>query len=291
MHRRSRLLRAVYTAGIASIVVLIAGGALGPPAQAAPGENAYLRLAHLSPDTPNVDVYVTPVGKPQASFVAPGVGYGTVSEYRVVDAGDYTVSMRPAGAPPSSPPVVAAVLSAVPGRAFTVAGVGPRSALGLTTLRDDLTMPPAGQTRVRVINAVPGRPPLDVAIAAGPSLARQVAFATTTPYTAAPSGAWTLQVASPGTPPTELPVALGTGGVYSVLLVETGRGLAPRMVTDALSSGAVPTGGIETGAGGTASSAHGAGLAVPVATGLVVLVAAATAATGRSRRPGARHTK
>jgi hypothetical protein len=45
--------------------------ALAAPADAPP---AYLRLAHLSPDTPKVDVYVDSAADPSQSFVVPGVG-------------------------------------------------------------------------------------------------------------------------------------------------------------------------------------------------------------------------
>jgi len=67
------------------VLILIAalGSALGlalavaAPAMAA--DQAYVRLAHLSPDTPKVDVYVASVADPAKSFVVPGVGYGAAT--------------------------------------------------------------------------------------------------------------------------------------------------------------------------------------------------------------------
>lgn len=55
--------------------------------------NTYLRLAHLSPDTPNVDVTITAFDG--RMFQLKGVGYGAVSTYQTVDPGTYTVQMRP----------------------------------------------------------------------------------------------------------------------------------------------------------------------------------------------------
>src|SRR5687767_15272142 len=52
----------------------------------------------LSPDTPAVDVYVDSVADPDTGIVLNGVGYGAVSEYQDVPPGEYTVSMREAGA-------------------------------------------------------------------------------------------------------------------------------------------------------------------------------------------------
>ena len=69
--------------------------ALAAPADAPP---AYLRLAHLSPDTPTVDVYVDSAADPSRSFVVPGVGYGAVSQYQPLPPDSYVISMRPAGA-------------------------------------------------------------------------------------------------------------------------------------------------------------------------------------------------
>ena len=90
------------------ILVAAVGAALGlvlaaaAPAMAA--DQAYLRLAHLSPDTPKVDVYVASVADPGNSIVVPGVDYGAVSPYQPVAPGSYVVSMRAAGASKDSPP-------------------------------------------------------------------------------------------------------------------------------------------------------------------------------------------
>ncbi len=62
-----------------------------------------LRLAHLSPDTPSVDVYVDSVSSTDTGIVLTGVGYGTVSGYQSVPAGTYTVSMRSAARRPRRP--------------------------------------------------------------------------------------------------------------------------------------------------------------------------------------------
>lgn len=74
------------------------------PASAATG--TYLRLAHLAPDTPTVDVLVTAFSG--ATLRLDGVSYGDVSACRQITPGRYTLQMRTAGAPdsphrPSSP--------------------------------------------------------------------------------------------------------------------------------------------------------------------------------------------
>ena len=56
----------------------------------------WLRLAHLSPNTPPVDVYLYSFGNAHAMIVLKHVAYGTVSGYQSVKSGDYTVAMRSA---------------------------------------------------------------------------------------------------------------------------------------------------------------------------------------------------
>ena len=93
---------------VLTVTVVAAGTVLVAPPEAGAAENGLLRLAHLSPDTPAVDVYVDPVSDPgdgPALLTVPGVGYGTISDYQDVPEGVYTVSVRRAGADPGTPPV------------------------------------------------------------------------------------------------------------------------------------------------------------------------------------------
>lgn len=244
---------------------LLASGATGAAAQdGQAASTAYLRLAHLSPDTPNVDVYVASVADPARSFVVPGVGYGAVSPYRVVPAGPYVVSMRAAGAAPDSPAVISTSVDVRPGGAYTVAGVGVAAALGLSVLTDQLDLPAVGRARVRVINGAASAPTVDVGPADGASWATGVRFGTDTAYADVPLGTWTLQVTTPGRPAVELPVQLDVNSVYTVLLLDRGGAFAAQLVRDSAGSSVVPIGSVETGFGGAAVDA------VPIVAGALV---------------------
>ncbi|GAA2555302.1 DUF4397 domain-containing protein [Pseudonocardia hydrocarbonoxydans] len=256
-----------------------------PPAGAAPGGAAYLRLAHLSPDTPAADVYVASVGDPAQSFVLPGVGYGAVSPYRPVPPGAYVVSMRAAGAAESSPPVVSTTVDAAAGNAYTVAGTGLSAELGLSVLDDRLDMPAAGRASVRVINAAVSAPVVDCGRAGQEPWARDVAFGTSTGYADVPLGTWDLEVTAAGRTVATLPVTLDTNSVYSVLLVDRGGAVAAELHRDSSGTAEVPRGGVETGLGGTAGVGppHLAGFVAALSV-LGVLVAVAVRADSRARR-------
>src|SRR5262245_37808270 len=150
--------------------------------------DGYVRLAHLSPDTPAVDVYLSAVSGDMKEESFPAVGYGVVSQYMPLPAGTYTVAMRPAGAPESDPPVLSTSVTVQAGQAYTVAGVGHNTDLGLRVLSDDLMSPPTGKAKVRIVQASAQVVQLRVSVAGKKVIADEVAFASTTDYIAVNPG-------------------------------------------------------------------------------------------------------
>lgn len=264
---------------VALLAVLLAVPAAAAPGAAAQADRAFLRLAHLSPDTPQVDVYVDSASDPARSFVVPGVGYGAVSEYRDVAADAYVVSMRAAGAAPDSPAVIATTVDARPGQAYTIAGVGMSAELGLAVLPDDLDAPAEGRADVRVVNAATTAPTVDVALRGQPAWASDVRFGTATEYTEVPVGNWVCEVTPEGGASVRLPVALDATSTYTVLLVDRGDGLTTELIRDSAGSAVVPTGGVATGLGGAAPVP--APVVVALVSGVLVLVLLAGAAARR----------
>jgi Domain of unknown function (DUF4397) len=279
-----RRVRAVL---LIAFLALLGAASFGGVALAAPATPAYVRLAHLSPDTPNVDVYVDSLADRSRSFVVPGVGYGAVSPYRPLSAGTYVISMRAAGAPAAAPPVISTTVDARSGDAYTIAGVGPAAALGLSVLNDKLAIPAAGTASVRVINAAVTVPSADIGPVGKPAWAQGVKFGSQTEYRDVALGQWVCEVSAAGRMLAQLPVDLKNNSVYTVLLLDKGAGLQAQLYTDSTGSAVVPVGGVETGLGGTAppsSSALAAGTAAAAA--MLVATAAALVSRVRSRRAG-----
>jgi hypothetical protein len=276
--------RAVRTlAGLAVLAgVLLAVVLTSVPAQAAPG--SFLRLAHLSPDTPAVDVTVTAFSKPDSATTIKGVGYGDVSGYQQIEPGTYTVAMRPAGADPASPPVISATLDAMDGRAYTVAGLGKFADLALRVLDDEIGLPPPGQARMRVVNAAPMAGDLTIR-RDGTAVIEHAQFGQASSYVLVPAGRTVLSLLSEQATDTNLPVTLDAGGVYSVLVLERNGVLSAQVRQDAKGAEVVPAGAVETGFGAAAST--GPALSIQ----LTMLIGAAVASGGlawmllRRRRP------
>ena len=273
--------------------LLVAAGAVAVPATAAAAASAssgygWVRLAHLSPNTPAVDVYLYNYGKPNAWLVLHHVSYGTVSPYQKVASGEYTVAMRAAGAAPSTKPVLSSNLWVHAGHAYTVAGMGPEKELRLQVLDDQLTTP-KGKALVRVIQA--SLKEHRVTVRAGHRmLANDLAFASVTGYTAAPPGNWPVH-ASGGTESWSGTVPLTAGSIHTLVVLDSANGLAVTTLTDAAGSGALPAGGAATGLGGTAP--RPAAPALPWLAGLASapLAAAAAAVWLRRHRAVARHAR
>ncbi len=218
----------------------------------------WIRLAHLSPNTPAVDVYLYSFGNSNAMIVLHHVAYGTVSPYESVQAGDYSVAMRGAGASATSQPVLSTSVTISAGHAYTVAGMGPESGLRLAVLDDDLTTP-SGQSLVRVIQASLKEQVVKVTLGST-VLAGGLKFASVSSYQAASPGATTVTVSSSGGT-TNSSVTLAAGTVHTLVVLDGASGLEVVNLEDASGSGKPPLGGVSTGFGGTAP--HGPGSPAP----------------------------
>ena len=287
--------RALRRPGLAFLLVAtlaLAGLTAAGPAAAAPS-TGWIRLAHLSPDTPKVDVYLSSFADPEDSQTLRGVGYGAVSPYQRIAPGTYTVAMRGAGAAADSPPLLTTNVFVEAGKAYTVAGVGPNAEVALRVINDDLTPPPAGRARVRVVHAAAAVPVADITVGDTP-LAGGTRFASTTDYATLPAGPTPLQLRpTEGTvQPVTQTLDLRAGGVYSVLVLDgKDGGVQVLLRTDAASVGDLPSGAVATGAGGTASGpvvgADRQVLPVPVAVGLLTALLSLLV-LGRRQRAAAR---
>ncbi len=232
----------------AAAVVMSAGPPGAAPAWASPG-GGWVRLAHLSPNTPPVDVYLYSFGDPSARLVLRHVSYGTVSPYQHLAAGDYTVSMRAAGAAPTAKPVLSTGFWVSTGDAYTVAGMGPASGLRLQVLKDTLAMP-TGRALVRVIQASLRQHVVSVTLG-GLVLARKLQFARTAPYQAVTAGTRVVRVAG-SSEDASLNVSLPSDTIHTLVVLDAASGLRITDLQDAAGSRVLPKGGAATGLGGTA---------------------------------------
>ena len=209
----------------------------------------WVRLAHFSPNTPAVDVYLYSFGDSSAELVLHHVAYGDTSPYETLAAGEYTVAMRAAGAAPTTKPALSASLTVKAGHSYTVAGLGPESGLRLAVLDDQLT-PPDGKALVRVIQASLQDHVVTVSYN-GSALATGLAFGSVTAYKSVDPETVTVHVAG-SSENTSTTITVAAGTVHTLVVLDGANGLAIDNLVDAAGSAVPPAGGTATGLGGTA---------------------------------------
>ena len=174
--------------------------------------DANLRVAHLSPDAPNVDVYV------DEEPVLEDVAFGTFSEYLALAPGTYGVQITAAG---DAETVVFDEDLEVTEGSFTAAALGEvgeeNQPFSVEVFEDDLS-DPGEEARVRAIHASPDAPNVDITVEeSGDALFEDVAFGAAG-ATTVPAGSYVLEVRAAGEdgePVATFDVELASGTVYT----------------------------------------------------------------------------
>jgi hypothetical protein len=282
----SRITRLLAACALAvGLFAFATPAAMASPAATSAG-TGWLRLAHLSPNTPAVDVYLYPFRNSVAMVVLKHVAYGTVSPYQSVAAGTYVVAMRAAGAAPSSPPALSTSVQVAAGHAYTIAGMGPKSGLRLQVLDDSLTTP-KGRSLVRVIQASLQQNRVTVT-AGGQVLTHGLAFGSVTSYQSVAPGSWKVTVAGPSKH-AQKTISLAANTTHTLVVLDDPGNLVLVDLTDAAGSNLQPLGAAGTGLGGMAPRAGSSPLpwAATVALGLLVCAVGGL----RLRRSGGSRTR
>lgn len=177
-----------------------------------PTETGAVRVAHFSPDAPNVDVYV------DDSRVLQDVPFGAFSDYLDVPVGSRMVRITAAGDPDT---VAFEGAIDVTAAEFTVAAIGELTSedtdFGPVVLEDDNSDVAGDTARVRLLHASPDAPAVDITVAgAETTLFEDVAFGESGSVEV-PAGFYELEVrpAAGGDPVATFPVELTGGTVYT----------------------------------------------------------------------------
>ena len=284
---RPSLVRIVLVVALAAATVLLGTGAAQAQGAAADrSDTGWIRLGHLSPGTPTADVVLTPFsgGRP---IELDGVDYGDVSRFTRAPAGLYTLSMRRAGS--DAAPMLSRSVRVDADAAKTVVATGPASRPRVQVLDDDLSAPPAGTARVRLVSATSGDA-VNASIVGGQQLADDVQPGQATGYADVPAQTWAVRVSSRGEQPLTSKVRVKAGSVNTLFVLDTPSGLRITPVMDSTGATTTPQGGVETGGGGLArtpsATAGGIGSGALLAEAGAVLVAAGAAAVLVRRRSG-----
>jgi Domain of unknown function (DUF4397) len=245
-----------HFARLAAITMLLGGAsalvaATTPEASAAPAasQDGWIRIAHLSPKAPAMDMYLYPFGNPSNPVVLKDVSYGDVSAYMAVAPGQYSVAMRGFGAPATSTPALTSSFMVSAQGAFTVAALGPDPGLRVEVLKDQVSTP-SGHAMVRVLQA--SLKQHLVTVSYGPNvLAHQLAFGLATSYVSVSPGSQLVRFTASGEH-AAASVDLAGGTARTIVVLDGSAGLKVDALTDSVGARKMPAGGASTGFGGTA---------------------------------------
>ena len=189
---------------------------------------AQVRVAHLSPDAPPVDVYVN------GARAVTGASFKDVTNYLSVPAGSVNFRVTPAGA--TSPAVIDATVTLNNGGSYTVAATGLLAGIQPIVLEDDRGT--TGQSKVRFVHASPDAPAVDIAVTGGPVLFANVPFRQATAYPQVAPSTYDLEARPAGSTAVALQVddvTLRPGTNYTIFAVGllSNKTLAALPVVDA----------------------------------------------------------
>lgn len=113
--------------------------------------DGYLRFAHFSSGTGDVDIYVN------GELAVSGVGFSAISDFTTYAVGDYTISFAPTGTSADSA-VLEYELRLFGGEYITVAVIGviENRTIEAVPVFEDFSPVDIGQARITFFNAVPG---------------------------------------------------------------------------------------------------------------------------------------
>jgi hypothetical protein len=180
------LLAACFIASVAAPATALAASPTSAPANA----TGWIRFGDFVPSQGPVDVTLDNI------TIGSNLVFRSVTNYVSVPAGVHTVTVRSATAPTTAPPLVVGQADVPSGGAVTAAAVAASDTaaaatqpgpLKLQMYTDDLSAPPAGMARVRIIHTIPGAPAVSAQLTAA-----------ATPGSATATAAHTLDIRSVG---------------------------------------------------------------------------------------------
>jgi hypothetical protein len=189
-----RTKRSTRTATVGLIAVLLVGYAGAGVAVAVQddGGTANVRVAHMSPDAPPVDILV------DNETVVENLSFGNVTDYLSVPGGERNVTITAAG--DQSTVVYSDNVTFEAGTNYTVVAAGEVSEGANTTfqplvLEDNFTVPGPNEASVRLVHVAPDAPPIDVTVpATNRTLFDNVSFGEATDYVSAQPGSFEVEV-------------------------------------------------------------------------------------------------
>ncbi|MFN8559277.1 MAG: DUF4397 domain-containing protein [Dehalococcoidia bacterium] len=178
------------TPGGATATPVATPGTTTTPAATPSGQQARVRVAHMVPGAPAIDVYA---GNQR---ILSNIAYRGVSEYVTAPSGGGDLRITPTGDQNTTAATVRAGFDG--GKSYTIAAVGRTGAIDTIRMEDDNTAAQSGRAKVRFVHAVQGAPSVNVVAQGGNELFKDVEFREVAGYNDVAAGTYNLEVRNAG---------------------------------------------------------------------------------------------
>ncbi|HYZ83899.1 MAG TPA: DUF4397 domain-containing protein [Bryobacteraceae bacterium] len=173
-----------------------------------PAQNALVRVVHASADAPAVDVLIN------GEVAFEGLPFKSYTAHMPLPPGTYIVSLRRAGTTTAVYSETFLVQAGVTYTFLTVGRLSGGQPLHIRGVGDDLTPPPSGNVKFRVVHGASSAPAVDVyvtqpyiTLAAAAPILRNVPFGSGSDYFTVPAGLYQARA----TAANSRTVAIGSG--------------------------------------------------------------------------------
>ncbi len=189
--------------------------------------NTQVRIGHYSPDAPAVNVLV------DGDSILQDVSFGEISDYLSIESGTHEIDIVPATGGES---VIDATLDLEADTDYTVLAIDELASIRPLVLVDE-NRSVEDRTQLRLVHTSADAPAVDVRVADGPTLCRNVEFGEASDYIGVDAGTYDIDVMPAGSDDVALSLSdvdLPSGQTVTVIatgLVEDGT-LDAQFVTD-----------------------------------------------------------
>jgi uncharacterized protein DUF4397 len=270
-----------WRAVMALIPLALALAVAGTTPSAAAQGTGWIRWGNWSPSAPDFDIYLNSFGGSSGPTVIKHVRYGRISAFTAIPAGQYTIAMRKGGAAASAPPMLSASVHVATGTAYTIVSMGAPSHLGIQVLTETMRSAP-GKALVRIVQESVHQHSVTVTDGSQ-TLGGPLQLGGYTGFLAVSPGRQAIRAAGYSATATKR-VALQPNTIHTLVVLDKPDGLRISSIQDAVGSRVMPSGGAETGFGGTAPRSSSPMLWLAVMVGGALLAALSLIRLRRTRQ-------
>jgi hypothetical protein len=178
---------------VIGMLALLVALMLAPQHLMAQTGTASVRVLHMSPDAPSVDVYV------DGQRALEKVTFGAASDYLPIPTGEHRIQIVPTGQEDLDDAVIDTTIDLRRARPYTLAAINSLDNIELLVRSDITSAVPEGQARVRIFHVAPDAGAVDIRAAGSTTPVLTNQYFKSADYVNLPAGTYAFEALRAGT--------------------------------------------------------------------------------------------